>query len=651
MQLRLVLAVMLALLALMLPAQAQDVLSALRTNRWAEAQAAAAGYADPVAVKLVTYFRLLTPGAASAGEIADFIATSPDWPAQAVLAKRRDEALAAEPLDGVVRDLCGKVAVSLANALARCADAFANVGQSEQAADAARRAWFALGANPDVESRFMQRWAGVLTPQDQLRRFDELAWTDPAAASRQMLRLDQDDRVAAAARLALHRDDPTAAVLLGKVSTAARASPGLFLEQARWLRRAGRDDDALALWIAGGTEAEAACAPAHLAQFWTERNLLARRRLRMGDSRGAYALADGNRQRSPEQVIEAEFLAGFIALRWLGEPDTATQHFARMQSVATAAMSVAKVHYWLGRAAAQRQDQEGAVGEYQQAAAFGTTYYGQLAALALGKDPASLAADLAELRDPVWTDQQVVAFAGREMARAAELLVAWGDSSRVRSFLMRLEESSPDDTGRALPAHLATELGMPELAVAIARRAGRDGAMLPVSGWPMPIAIPPGPVPASLTLGIIRQESSFDTSETSPVGARGLMQLMPGTAREVGLKLGIATSVPALTTNPTLNVTLGTAYLRTLLARFGGSVPLAAAAYNAGPGRVVDWLAGNGDPRVGPVDMVDWIELIPIDETRNYVQRVVENTLLYAAKQGDQALVSLAGWRPSLGRP
>ncbi len=641
-----VLAAMLGFAMQIRHAQAQDVMSAIRLSHWTQAQATAASYADPVAAKLVSYFRMLTQGAATASEINDFLAASPDWPSQALLLRRRDAALASEPDNAVALALCDQATVTLAAALARCAAAYTSVGQTVRARDDVRRAWLNLPGDGGSETQFMQQWGGLLTAADQWQRFDELAWTDPAAAARQTLRLDQADRPAAAARLALRRDDPTAATLLAALGPAQRALPGLFLEQARWLRRAGHDDEALALWIAGGAPAEADCRPEHLALFWAERNLLARRRLRAGDNAGAYALADGHRQRDAEQVADAEFLAGFIALRWLSDPPAATAHFTRLLSVSGAAITTARAHYWLGRAAAQRGDRDTAAAEYGRAAVFATTYYGQLAAIASGQDPAALAASLGRLSDPAWTDQQVMEFAGRELARAAGLLVSWGDQSRVRSFLLRLEEVAPDDADRALAANLASGLGMPDLAVHIARRAGRDGVMLPASGWPVPIKIPPGQVPASLALAIIRQESSFDSEETSSAGARGLMQLMPSTAREIGRKLGLAAPEAALTTNAELNITLGTAYLRTLLDRYGGSVPLAAAAYNAGPTRVQEWLAGNGDPRSGPISMIDWVELIAISETRNYVQRVIENAFIYAGKRGDQPPISLAQWQP-----
>ena len=247
--------------------------------------------------------------------------------------------------------------------------------------------------------------------------------------------------------------------------------------------------------------------------------------------------------------------------------------------------------------------------------------------------------------DPGWTPSRALDFAGSENARAAALLVAWGEPRRARAFVLRLDELAADGTDRTLAARLAAGFGLPDLAVSIARRAGRDGVMLTEAGWPLAVAPPAGPVEPALALGLIRQESNFNTEALSPVGARGLMQLMPATAQAVAHRLGDGTvNLNALSTDPAYNMRLGTAYLGGLLDQFGGAMPYAVAGYNAGPGRVADWLAANGDPASGGIDMVDWIELIPFNETRNYVQRVMENVVVYRALAGTILPHPLARW-------
>ena len=322
----------------------------------------------------------------------------------------------------------------------------------------------------------------------------------------------------------------------------------------------------------------------------------------------------------------------------LHDPARAAEQF-RALAGSNAAITQGRAHYWLARtAAAAGQD---ARPEYQKSAAWPTTFYGQLAALALGDTPA---ARLDALADPAWSQDAAIAFTEHEVLRAAAWLIAWGDYQRARGFLLRIDELAPITAERALTAAFALRAGVPDSAVFVARRMGRDGILLPHMGWPSAYdpAAPPDP---AFSLGIMRQESSFDITAVSPSGARGLMQLMPPTAQTVAKQLGIPASLSSLTSDAAHNIRLGNAYLQEVLTRFDQCLPLAAAAYNAGPHRVVQWLDDNGDPRTGPVDMVDWIELIPVNETRNYVQRVTENVVIYRAARHDPApILSATPW-------
>lgn len=627
-------------------ARADTIGAALRDNRWADAQALVAGAADPVAGKLVTYFRLLTPGAAHPAEIAQFMADNPAWPNQGLLSRRLSDALAAEPDDKAVLEICLHQPVREVPSLLRCANAEATAGKPN-AADVARQAWITGITDAPTESAFLKQWGKTLTPNDQWRRFDRLAWADNGAVSgpawRQAGRLDASVRGAADARLALKRDDPQARTMIAAQAPAAANDPALMLEWAKWLRRAGRTDEAQKLWLAMGAAAEQQTAPDHRAAFWAERNLLARQLLR-ADAASAYAVVDGEQGLPPDLAIDAEFLAGFIALRSLHDPAAALPHFQALATLSHAAITQGRAHYWLGRTAEARG--EPAAAEYAAAARWPTTFYGQLAARRLGEDDAAIAARIRATRDPGWTTDRAASFLGSENARAAALLAVWGEPRRARTFLSRLDERAADATDRTLAAQLAVGFGEPDLAVAIARRAGADGVMLTQAGWPVAVEPPPGPVEPALALGLIRQESNFNTDALSPAGARGLMQLMPATAQAVAHQLGADTlNVAALNTDPAYNMKLGTTYLGGLLDRFGGAVPFAVAGYNAGPGRVVDWLAANGDPAAGSIDIVDWIELIPFSETRNYVQRVVENVVVYRALTGAVLPHPLARWR------
>jgi len=642
-----------ALLCLSQPAYAagQEILAAVGADRWAEADALAAASPDPLVRKLTQYFRLLTPGAASVGELAAFLADNPTWPQQALLDRRLQEATAADTDDRATLDRCQQQSAATQSAvvLLRCADALGRAGRQPEAERAARAAWV-KDVDPVGELGFIRAWGLSLTADDQWRRFDRLAWTDTglpgSPAARQAVRVHPANRPAAETRMALRRDDPSAAALAAALPAAARTDPGLVLDLAKWHRRAGQDRAALAIWTKEGSAAEAAAPAERRAAFWDERNLLARRLLRAGDPAAAYTLASSHRQ-SGEAAIDAEFLSGWIALRRLQQPNVAAQHFRTLAGLSRAAITQGRAYYWIGRAAAAQNVPAAAQASdvrtaYAQAAAWPTTFYGQLAARALGEDDTALADRIRERHDPAWSAEQAATFTGREVARAAALLVAWGEPRRAKAFLQRLGETAPDEGERAMAARMALSLGLPDQAVAIARRAGRDGLMLPDAGWPLAADPPEGTVAPSVALGLIRQESSFDVQVGSPAGARGLMQLMPATAASVAQHIGEPMSLPALTGDAAYNMRLGTAYLQELLDQFGGALPLALAGYNAGPHRVQDWISGYGDPRTGAVDMVDWIELIPFNETRNYVQRVIENVVIYGARRGSAAAHPLA---------
>ena len=607
------------------PLNAADLPALIHADRWDDARRVAAAAPDPLVAKLVEYFRVMAPGAASFDDIVHFMAASPDWPLQYSLTRRRDEALAALADDTQAVAGCDHFPPNLTGAVLRCAVAYAHAGRAADAARLANRAW--ASGDKFVETPVLKQFAPELTDRAEMQRFDRLAQTDLGAAGRQLQRLAAADRPRAEAMLALRRDAPNALNLSANLPATEQQDPVLILEQLRFLRRANRDDDALALWRSTGFASEANTR--ERVAFWDERNRLARHRLAAGDVDGAYDLANDSTQTAIEPAVDSQFLAGFIALRRQNRPDVAIAHFRKLASLSKAAITQGRAHYWLGRALAASGDAKGAAAEYETSAAYPNSFYGQIATIALGHDP------FARIRDAVYPPpdmDRITALASREVGRAAAYLISWGENHRAISFLFRLDAISPDAADRKLVARIATSLGAPEIAVDLARNAGRDGVVELETGWPTPVAIPAdtGLDPA-LAYAIIRQESSFDGSTVSPVGALGLMQLMPGTARTVAKQIGAKVAINRLTVDSALNIRLGSVYLRGLIDQFGGVVPFAVAGYNAGPGRVSEWIGQSGDPRIGQVDMLDWIEQIPFAETRNYVQRVIENEVVYAA--------------------
>ncbi len=594
-----------------MPAQATTILEALRTHDWLAAEAQVP---TGLPQKLVTFIRLLQPGQASTEEIDQFLTENPTWPEQKTLDKRLAEALALEPASTTVARICTSRDILSPPALLHCADIAGHV----KGAVYARKAWILGITDIPAQTDFLRRWGDVLTPAEDWQRFDRLAWEGDREAQGEVARLDGDHAQAAQARLALRHDDKQALALLERVAPSLRADPTEVLEEARYLRRGQDAGAAVALWRAAGTTAERTAPPARRGAFWAERDALARLLLAENNQVDAAAIVD-DPAAAPDQIQDSLFLSGWIALRRTHDAALAASKFKTLADVARAAIWRGRAHYWLARAAEALGNQARARAEYQEAASFPTSFYGQLAARALGAAPALPP-------DPGSTGQQAAAFACAELPRSAAILTGWGDTKRARGFLVASVRDATDPASFALAAHMAAALGMPETQVHIARLAGRQGIMLPQSGWPVPVPVPAENAP--LVLGVMRQESSFDPGAVSPAGAIGLMQMLPGTAAGISRHAGALNLYDSAT-----NTRVGISYLNNMLGLFGGSVPEALAAYNAGPHRALRWQAENGDPET-ETDIIDWIETIPFGETRSYVQRVIEGATIYAIKSG-----------------
>lgn len=600
---------------------ARQALAAAQAGRFAEAEALAAN-ADPLIAKMVRWMRLAQRGgAASAAEIVGFIESAADWPMQEALQRRAEELLAGDPDDALALRFLGPRPARTLDGAARHVGALLNANRREEAARVARRAWAEdTAGDAAAEPLFLDRAGSLLDAESHWRRYNRLWFgRDPAGAERVVPLLDPARRALASLRAAGAEADPAAAA----------RDAGATLARARALRLRDADREAAAAWAAGAAAQQGLDAAAQRA-IWSERQVLARKLLRLGEPRLAYQVASQHGQTIPgEPRQEAEFLAGFIALRALEDPARALPHFRKVREGSRSAITQARSHYWEGRA---ESDPARARRAFEQAAAFPVTFYGQMAALALGENGAALSRRILGVAVPRPSQAETQAFLGRELTRLVLLLGEIGEARRARPFLLRLEETAPSNAERLLAARLATAIGRPEFAVWVARRGGAQGAMLVEDGWPRPFAPPEGGPEPAIVFAIARQESNFEAEAVSTANARGLMQLLPSTAAAVARRHGIAHRPEWLISDPQHNVRLGAAYIQERLERFGGVMPFAFAAYNAGTGRVEEWLATYGDPRNGFRRMLDWMEMIPFAETRNYVQRVIENVAVYRAK-------------------
>jgi len=599
--------------------------AAVKKRHWGAARRLAAKAGDPLPAKVIDWAYLLEPGAnVSFAELAAFIDGNPEWPARQTLLRNAEAAIDERLSDAEVLAWFADHPPVSALGRVRLAEALLRAGWPDVGASWLRYAWVNDDLRRSDERRVYQRHRKLLTLADHEARLDRLLWDGRRGAARRMLRrVSEGMRLLAEARLRLMERAGGVDPAIARVPAALKHHAGLVYERLRWRRRKGFDDGARALL---------ADPPDDLVRpraWWTERAIQVRRTLDDGAVSEAYRLARGHRQRGGAAFAEAEWLAGWIALRFLGDGRLALNHFARLYDAVRLPISRARGAYWAGRAAESLGEAELARRWYALGASHPTTFYGQLAALKTGDGP------LLELDpDPAPEAEAVEAFNARELVRAARVLAELGERERLRPFIMRLNEQAETAAEHALVARLAITIGRPDLAVAATKRSVRAGVVLVAPSYPV-IALPAvaRPEPA-LLLAVSRQESQFNPRAVSPRGARGLMQLLPATAKTVARGLKLRYEPSRLTADPGYNARLGSAFLGDLIARFDGSYVLALAAYNAGPSRVKRWLEANGDPRLGQVDMIDWIELVPFGETRNYLQRVLEGLQVYRLRLG-----------------
>lgn len=523
------------------------------------------------------------------------------------------------------------------NGWARLSEAYAATGRMPEALDAARNAW----AEPDLsatdEQGIWARFGNSFTRADQDRRTDALLFAKkPDDAARYLTAVSPERQAAFAARVAMQQDAPDAEgryqAVIGTVTTDA----GLMMDRARYLRAHNFDQAARDL---AARSHNFVYRPADPERFFDMLLLLAndaaqdrqwQTSFRIASQLDDILPAGSNVSDQPigirDNYTSLAWLAGSVALDRMNQPSNAVAMFDRYARAGKSLQVQTKGSYWAGRAALAAGQFETANSYFQQAGAYPELFYGQLALERLGR---SVQAPPQALPQYVTTAAQRTAFNAKPLVQAVRLLGQQGRSAEQALFVRALAESFDNDSDRYLAVDLGQQIRRPDLPVWTARMARVKGSMFYVKqGYPTFGGASVGSGLWSLAHGIARQESSYDPYAISHAGARGMMQLMTGTAREQAGKMGVGFDSYRLLTDPDYNVMLGSAYFRRMMDRWGGSVPLAVASYNAGSGNVSKWVNAYGDPR-GQVDVLKWIEAIPYSETRAYVQRVIENSVVY----------------------
>ncbi len=602
----------------------KQALAQAAAKDWPEALQTARG-AGAVGGDLILW-QWLRDGQGKLGDYEGFIARRPDWPGLALLREKGEVAVARSTDAARIMAYFNKTKPKTGLGAVTLVRALLTQGNRQAAEAEAFRAWTELKFAAEDEDAMLALMGEPLAVAHEVR-LDRILWDGGrlAEARRMLPRVSKDWQALALARMALQAGADDAPALLNAVPKARVGDPGLAYARFVYRMRKDRYDDAAELILASSASAASLGNPA----AWADRRaLLARYLMRTGQPKTAYRVAAGHQLTSGSDYADLEFLAGFIALRKLGDADRALKHFGHLKAAVATPISVARAEYWSGRALQAKGDAAGAETAYKAAARQQTAFYGLLAAerlgLSLDKHLVTVGAP-----GPGW---KTAGFAGSSVLTAGRVLVQAGDRTLAKRFFLHLAEGL-DATGLEQLADLALRLNEPHIALLIAKQAAERGLILPRAYYPVTDMVPDGlPVSRALALAISRRESEFDPAAQSPAGARGLMQVMPATAEKVAKGLGEQSSTGRLTADPAFNVRMGSAYLGHMMEEFGPSVALIASGYNAGPGRPRKWVAEFGDPRNDGVDVVDWIETIPFAETRTYVMRVAEGVVIYRAQ-------------------
>jgi soluble lytic murein transglycosylase len=605
----------------------ENVIELIRKHNPADATQAESAITDPVAKKLAEWIILRSDdNGASVERYRAFIAANPSWPSQTFLRRRLEAAMWDDHReDGVVWSWFENESPVSAKGRFSLARVMLARGDRANAERLVREAWRNDPMSEDTESTALDLFGALVTPADHEARMDTLLYgSEHEAALRAAKRLGAGYVALAKARIASYKKAPNTRQLLEAVPHELHSDPGYIFSKIQLLRREEKFAEAGQLMLSAPRD------PARLYnpdEWWIERRLVARKMIDLNEHRTAYLIArDAALPTRDIYKTEQEFTAGWIALRFLNDPQAAMQHFARIGVGSVNPTTLARAGYWQGRALEAAGRSQEARAAYSAAAEQSTSYYGQLARAKLGLPQIALNAAPtgrgAERLEIVRAVQVLYDLDEGEIA--VPILADMGENGDPEALvgLGELASRHSDARGMLLVGKAALNRGLPF-----------DFYAYPVTGIPSYQAIGPE-VERSVIFSIARQESAFNPRDVSAAQAYGLMQVTPDAGHYVCKRAGVGFDLARMKTDATYNVTLGAAELGGLLEDYRGSYIMTFAAYNAGRGSVKKWIDRYGDPRDPKVDAVDWVELIPFSETRNYVQRVMENLQVYRARFG-----------------
>ena len=627
-------------------AAVKNAINLVRKAKTSEATAIEKTIGDPAARKLVEWFILRHPDAdTNFSRYAAFIADNPGWPSMGLMRRRAEAHLWQERSDAAtVRSFVGDQPTSAKGHFALARVLLAE-GDRDGAGRLVREAWRSDELSERSEAEAFELFGDLLTREDHRARMDKrIGARDFSGAKRAAQRLGGDEVAIVKACAAANADK--ALDLLNEVATDARSDLGYELCRIRWMVHHERIDDATRLMLAA---APATMALQDTDEWWRERRSLARKLLDQSKFEAAYQVVRNAALPASEHYrADFHFMCGWIALRYLNDPATARRHFAHIDDGSANPIVLARANYWRARVAEAMGEKDAMRASYQAAARYPTAYYGQLARARLGLERIELRVSMPA--NPV--DDLTLA---DERVRAADILYTLGERDVVLCFVSDLAEESTDVavlaslaelTGRRNDARAMLQIGKP----ALARGLAFDNYAFPTIGIPQHSPIGPE-IERSVIYSVARTESAFDQRDKSPANAVGLMQVTPEAARDTAKQFGVAYDWDRMVSDPVYNTQMGAAELSALLKEYTGSHIMTFAGYNAGRGRVRDWVKLYGDPRDPNVDAIDWVERIPLSETRNYVQRVIENLQVYRVRfDSGASVMSKSDQRPATSR-
>ena len=598
-------------------------MDAVRRGSWQNAARIAAR--DGEAAAAVVEWHRLRAGLGNFAEAQAFLAAHPDWPGLGWLRRQAEAGLKGVPAAEIAAFFADE-GPQTPNGVLSYAAAMRELGEPGTGEAEVVLAFRSMEMTEEQEAEFMGAHAELVMDHVPAR-IDWLVWQKEGAAARRLLPLvDADTAALAEARLALLNGAGDAEDRIAALPPALRADPGLAYARFEQLRGERNRADAVALIL----DQSASDAGLGEPERWAgPRADMARDLLHDGAAQDAYDLAANHGLTEGSTYAQLEWLAGYIALQALNQPVLAASHFERFTVAVETPISLGRAGYWLGRAYEAAGQPDKAQAAFEAGGAHQTAFYGLLAAERAGMPPDPLLTGAESFLD--WRD---AAFTRSSVFEAARLLYASGERQLAERFFLHLAEGLDRETLGTLGSYFRY-MEDPHLEVMLGKRAAQFGHTLAGPYYALhPLHLRDNPVPDELMLAIARRESEFDPVVVSGAGARGLMQLMPGTAQEVAGELDLPYDRDRLTADPLYNAQLGGRYLQKLARQFDGNIVMMAAGYNAGPSRPIRWMKEYGDPRAGEIDIVDWIETIPFDETRNYVMRVAESLPVYRARLG-----------------